>query len=76
MAEYIARGDDHFHSLVYREKVSHFHIIFTKTMIPAWGKKMLNTEDMGSISLPHNFHENYDTCSGNPMSKSIKMHYL
>ena len=26
------------------------------------------------ISLPHNFHENYATCSGNPMSKSIKMH--
>ena len=26
------------------------------------------------ISLPHNFHENYATCSGNPMSKSIKLH--
>jgi hypothetical protein len=26
------------------------------------------------ISLPHNFHENYATCSGNTMSKSIKLH--
>ena len=26
------------------------------------------------ISLPHNFHENYATCSAIPMSKSIKMH--
>jgi hypothetical protein len=25
------------------------------------------------ISLPHNFHENYATCSGNPRSKSIKI---
>ena len=26
------------------------------------------------ISLPYNFHENYATCSGNPMSKSIELH--
>jgi hypothetical protein len=36
------KGDNHFHSLVYREKVSHFHIIFTKTMLPARGIPCLN----------------------------------